>query len=117
MPAPVQIDNFGFNQGETPSPRHYEFLNGTGGQLDLTGYTLFSQARASAASLTVIATATLAFEGAASMGKVEMSFSAEESAKMFGICVYDVWATHPTLGSLPLVEGTITVRARISQAA
>jgi hypothetical protein len=117
MPAPVQIDDFGFNQGETPSPRHYHFLNGTGGDFDLSGYTLASEVRESASSLTVIATATLAFEGPASQGKVEMSFLAAQSANMYGTCVYDVWATHPTLGSLPLVTGTITVRARITAAA
>lgn len=117
MPAPVQIDDFGFNQGETPSPRHYQFKNGSGGDLDLTDYSLFSQVRASAQSFTVIATPALAFEGPASEGKVEMQFSASDSANMFGTPVYDIWATHPTLGSLPLVTGTITVRPRITAAA
>lgn len=108
MPHPVYQDNWTFVQGETIT-RHYTFTNPDASPFNLTGYTVSCQFRKTWKS-PVIVEASVPLTGPATSGALDLVVSDVLSAGVTADeVVYDIKATHPTLGTVRLVKGTCPV--------
>jgi hypothetical protein len=115
MPVPVAVDNWDLPQGESVA-RHYEFTNLDDSPFDLTGYTLYSELRKEYDG-GVIATAVVALTGPATDGEAELQLTPFLSFKLKENVLFDIYAYHPILGGVRLVEGAVTITRAVTRPA
>lgn len=113
MPYPVQVDDWPFIQGETIT-RHYSFLIGAS-PFNFTGYTIRCQFRATHKG-PVLVEAAVPLTGPAPDGELDLVVADSLSALVNKEeLVYDIKATHPTLGTVRLVKGTCPVDLSVTR--